>query len=204
MNDGAAAFAAVAIAYLAGSIPFAYLVIRWRRGIDVRNVGTRNVGTLNTYSQARWWALPVLAGDVGKGALAVGLVDWLGAPDNTVYGAAVAALAGHNWPVFLGFRGGKGAATACGIALALIPVFTAISLGGAVAIALVTRKAMPGIMAGTATLNILTVATLQPVGKIGLFLGLTFFIGVLYFWGQRNRIVQALRRGRWLQIFGID
>jgi glycerol-3-phosphate acyltransferase PlsY len=110
----------VVVAYLIGSIPFSFLVGRWK-GIDIRRCGSGNVGTTNVWRTAGPAAgIIALAGDLGKGALAVLLArhfggSWL----VTLSGAAV--LAGHSWPVFLGFRGGKLIATAAGVFVAVSP-----------------------------------------------------------------------------------
>ena len=87
------------------------------------------MGALNTYQQGGTWrAVPVLIVDAGKGVLAVLVPIWLGAPHWTVLVTTTLVVAGHNWPVFLGFRGGKGAAAIFGVSLALVPVLTLITL----------------------------------------------------------------------------
>ena len=92
-------------AYLLGSIPWPYLVVRALRGIDIRAVGDGNMGTQNVWQAVgAGAALAVLLGDMAKGAVAVLLPGWLGAPEATAALAGPAAVAGHIWPVFLGFR----------------------------------------------------------------------------------------------------
>ena len=95
-------------AYLLGSVPTAYIMVRLVTGNDIRCLGSRNVGTLNTYHQLGTWdAMPVLLVDAGKGALAVLVPAWLGAPHWTVFFTTALVVGGHNWPVFLNFQGGK-------------------------------------------------------------------------------------------------
>jgi len=95
-------------AYLLGSIPSAYILVYMVRGVDIRQVGTRNVGAMNAFDQVGpWGGLLVLLADGGKGVLAALLPGWVGAPDWVVFLTATLAVAGHNWPVFLNFRGGK-------------------------------------------------------------------------------------------------
>ncbi|NLI11895.1 glycerol-3-phosphate 1-O-acyltransferase PlsY [Pelotomaculum propionicicum] len=103
------------VAYLIGSIPFSFLVGRWWKGIDIRQCGSGNVGTTNVWRTAGPVAgIIALAGDLGKGVLAVILARHFGGPWLvTLAGAAV--LAGHSWPLFLGFKGGKLIATAAGV-----------------------------------------------------------------------------------------
>jgi len=109
-------------AYLFGSIPLAYLLPKWTRGIDLRKYGSGNVGFTNVAaSTSKWLAVPVLIFDLSKGALAVFAAKWLGLslPLQSLVG--IAAVAGHNWPVFLNFNAGRGILTTVGVALALTP-----------------------------------------------------------------------------------
>jgi acyl phosphate:glycerol-3-phosphate acyltransferase len=120
---------AIVVGYLFGSFPSAYLAGRLRRGIDIRDVGSKNMGAMNVFYQVGPVdaALVTLA-DLGKGAAAILLIRWLsGAQLITSFDlfrdglAAVAAVMGHIFPVFLKFHGGKGAATAIGILMFLMP-----------------------------------------------------------------------------------
>ena len=205
MGDVLTSAAAVLLAYLGGAIPFAYLVIRWRKGLDPRVAGTRNVGALNTYRLVgRGWALVVLAGDVAKGAWALGVVRLLGAPEEAVYATGVAVIVGHNWPIYLGFRGGRGAATALGVSIVMVPVFTAITFGVVTLVALGFRSAVPGIFVGFLVLNGLIIGIDRSVGLIALCLVITFIVIGSYFAGQREKIMKSLRSGRWLEILGVE
>jgi glycerol-3-phosphate acyltransferase PlsY len=121
-----AAVAAVLVAsYLAGAIPFAFLITKWVRGIDVRTVGSGNVGATNASRVlGRKWFLVVFALDALKGAAPVLLLAGLagvGGESLTHLRMAcgLAAILGHVFPVFLGFRGGKGVATGAGVLTAL-------------------------------------------------------------------------------------
>jgi len=109
-------------AYLLGSIPFAIVVSRALRIADPRTYGSKNIGATNVLrSGNRLAALLTLAGDAGKGWLAVILARVLGAGDELIALVAIAAFVGHVFPVWLKFRGGKGVATAAGVLLALNP-----------------------------------------------------------------------------------
>jgi glycerol-3-phosphate acyltransferase PlsY len=128
--------AAIITGYLLGSIPFAYIVARLRKGVDIRDVGGGNVGALNTWRQiGPVFGLSVLALDIIKGVLAVFIARWLGLTVAWVCAAGFAAVVGHNWPVFIKFRGGKGAATVLGVLVALTPV--ELLIGAAIVIALI-------------------------------------------------------------------
>lgn len=117
----------VLVAYVAGSIPFAYIAGRLVKGIDLREHGSGNLGATNVFRVLGWKvAVPVLLLDAAKGALPVLLLPRIADTSNTVAWAiayGVAAIAGHVRPVFLLWKGGgKGVATAAGVFLALAPV----------------------------------------------------------------------------------
>lgn len=147
--------AAIAIitAYLLGSIPFAYIAGRLFKGIDIRQVGGSNMGALNTAREIGLApGLLVLVADTAKGSLAVLIALWLDLPLILVFGAGFAAVVGHNWPVFLRFKGGKGAATTLGVLLALVPLEFAISLALIVAIIIITSNTRLAVAAGLVVL----------------------------------------------------
>ena len=113
---------ALVIAYLLGSIPFAYIIARISKGIDIRDAGTKNVGAMNTWREAGTApGFTVLVLDIAKGSLAVVAAKALGVPLFFVMSSGIAAVCGHNWPVFLGFKGGRGAATSLGVIFAILP-----------------------------------------------------------------------------------
>lgn len=111
----------IIISYLLGSIPFAYIMTRLLKGIDIREVGSGNVGSTNALRTAgKTVAVTALTGDLLKGFVAV----WLGmhyGGDELAASCALAVVAGHCWPVFLSFKGGKGIATTAGVLLYLMP-----------------------------------------------------------------------------------
>ena len=147
---------AIVIGYLLGSIPFAYILGRLIKGVDIRQVGGGNVGAANTMRQIGIVAgLAVLLLDMGKGLLAVVIARWLGVPLIFVFIVGFAAVAGHCWPVFLRFKGGKGAATTIGVLFALTPVESAISLALIVAIIIITSNVRLAVVAGLAVLPII-------------------------------------------------
>src|SRR3984957_16370284 len=104
----------IPLAYLLGSIPFGYLLVRIFRKQDVRAQGSGNIGATNVArSGAKGLAIATLLLDLGKGFLAVDLARYLsGGSLDVAVAAAVAAVVGHVFPVWLGFKGGKGVATA--------------------------------------------------------------------------------------------
>ncbi len=122
MNDSAAIMIALVAAYLVGSIPLAYLLGRWLKGVDIRQVGTKNMGTMNTFYEVGFWpGMLVLTVDIGKGAMAVAIARALETPQMIELLAGMIAVLGHVLPVWLKFKGGKGGATCIGVLAFLMP-----------------------------------------------------------------------------------
>src|SRR5207249_2829263 len=126
----AAVLATLAVGYLSGSLPWGLWLGRWFRGVDVRSLGSGNLGATNVY-RALGPALGIttLALDMLKGAIPVWLVTALplgarfpGGSEGCRLAGGFAAIAGHVWTMFAGFRGGKGGATTAGLLLALSPI----------------------------------------------------------------------------------
>lgn len=123
-------------AYLIGAIPFG-LVVGWARGIDVRNAGSRNIGATNVSRLlGRKYGLLVFALDVLKGLIPTAVAGWVliglggrvGPPEPVRYlcwlTIGAACVLGHNYPVYLGFAGGKGVSTSLGVTLGIYPDLT--------------------------------------------------------------------------------
>lgn len=110
----------IIVAYLLGSVPLSYLMAKWARGIDLREYGTGQVGGGNLWRLTSWkWGLPVGLFDGTKGLWVVWLAQAVGlsVAQQTIVGAA--AVAGHNWSIFLKFSGGRGMGTILGVVLIL-------------------------------------------------------------------------------------
>src|SRR5215470_2999379 len=117
--------ASLILAYLLGSIPFGYLIVKLRSGADIRQTGSGGTGATNVSRKAGKAAgVVTLALDALKGAAAVLVARWLTGDAGTswvVAAAAVLAVVGHCFPVWLGFKAGKGVATGLGVFLAIVP-----------------------------------------------------------------------------------
>lgn len=114
----------LAASYLIGAIPTSYLVGKWFRGMDLREHGSRNLGATNLYRTLGWkYAVPVGVFDVLKGAVPV-LAFGPRAPELPYFPiwCGIIAVSGHVFSVFVGFRGGKGVATAAGMVIGLAPL----------------------------------------------------------------------------------
>ena len=126
MNSGLA----LVIAYLLGAVPFGFLLVKLKTGRDVRTVGSGNIGATNVLrATGRGPAIAVLLLDIAKGWLAVWLAGALTGRDALwMAAAALAVMAGHAFPVFLKFRGGKAVASCVGAFLCLTPAALAVAL----------------------------------------------------------------------------
>lgn len=145
MNPTAALL--VGVAYLLGSISFAVLIVRRTTGTDIRTEGSGNAGATNVLrAHGKGLALAVAALDVAKGAAAVLLVRFATADPRYAAAAGFAAILGHVFPIFYGFRGGKGVATAVGAFLVLAPLATLVCVGVFVAVVAATRYVSLGSM----------------------------------------------------------
>jgi glycerol-3-phosphate acyltransferase PlsY len=131
----------VALSYLLGSIPTAYIAGRLLRGGDIREMGDGNMGAGNSFHVLGARAgIVVFLVDAGKGVLAIVVAQAAGALQVIVLLAGVAAVVGHNWPVFLGFRGGRGEATTIGVLLSLVTLPMLILAMPALATLLIWKK----------------------------------------------------------------
>lgn len=149
------------ISYLIGAVPIGYLVAR-SKGIDIRLRGSGNIGTTNVWrSLGPAAGLLVLAGDVGKGVLAVLLGRWLVGGDAQLL-TALAALAGHAWSVFLGFQGGKIIATTLGVFILLDPLVMVIGLALWLAVVGVFRYVSLGSIVAAGSLPVLMLVLARP------------------------------------------
>jgi glycerol-3-phosphate acyltransferase PlsY len=119
----------VALAYLLGSFPSAYVVGRLLGGVDIRRIGNGNIGARNTYRCiGRWAGICVAALDIAKGSIAVLLAKRAGLPSWWVLIVGGVAVLGHDFMLFLGFQGGQGMATSIGVLLIALPLQTLIGV----------------------------------------------------------------------------
>jgi glycerol-3-phosphate acyltransferase PlsY len=139
----------IIIGYLLGSIPTAYIVSRMRKGVDIRNVGSGNMGAANVIRQIGAHE-GVFVGliDIAKGAGAILIAQALNVSELWVFGTGFAALVGHNFPVFAGFKGGRGSATIIGILLVLAPKAILVTLAIIAIPFFTTRKFMAALFIG--------------------------------------------------------
>jgi len=127
--------------YLLGSIPTAYILGRMLKGRDIRQMGDGNMGARNSYHElGAKTGITVFFVDATKGALVVIIALAVSLPQVFVLLTGAAAVIGHNWPVFAGFRGGRGESTTIGVLLTLVTLPALIVAGPTVATLLIKKK----------------------------------------------------------------
>jgi acyl phosphate:glycerol-3-phosphate acyltransferase len=177
-------FTALAAGYLIGSIPVAVVVGR-RSGVDLRTVGDRNPGYWNARAHLdRRASLAVFVLDVAKGAAAAGLGRWLGDEWWVGYVAAGAAMIGHAWPLFAGFRGGRSVLTFVGAMVVLSPVAAAMAVVACVVVTVATRRFAIGARVGVFGLPLLQLIV-DPISHVAATGALMTIIGIRF--GQAAR-----------------
>lgn len=182
---------AIITGYLLGSIPFSYIIARLVKNIDIRDAGSGNVGTLAVWREVNpFFGIIALAADMGKGALAIYTARWLGLDIIWICIAGFAAVIGHILPVFLKFRGGKGAATIMGVLMAFMPLQTVIGIGIAVLIIVPTSNVRLGII-GLASIPFTAWLFGKPAEYIYYPLGLIIFLIVITLAGLKGELARS-------------
>jgi glycerol-3-phosphate acyltransferase PlsY len=158
----------LAIAYLVGGIPFGYLLVKLKTGEDVRSKGSGNIGATNVLrTTGRAIAMLTLLLDIGKGFFAVWFAAWLtGNSPEWSSAAALAVMAGHAYPVFLKFHGGKAVASFIGAFLYLTPIPLAATLVLFVLVVAATRHISMGSVAAAGSLPLAVWMIEHPPGVV--------------------------------------
>ena len=169
-------------AYLLGSVPPAYLAARLSRGIDLRKFGTGNIGLSNLWHATNKRVaivVPVIFFDIVKGMPLVWAAKVMGLGFTGQAAVVIAVIIGHNWPVYLGFRGGRGMLTTLGIAIILPvvndlfpwPVIVGVSITALGTF--VIRNSPLGVGVGVASLPLMSWAVQEPLALTLIYLGIT-------------------------------
>ncbi|TSB46900.1 glycerol-3-phosphate 1-O-acyltransferase PlsY [Alkalicoccobacillus porphyridii] len=187
---GVALLVSITIGYLLGSISFSYLIGRKLLKLDIRTMGSGNAGATNTLRvMGKGPAISVLALDIAKGIAAVWIGVFIGSGNDLVPAlAGLAAILGHNWPIYFGFRGGKGAATTIGVIATL--VFIPALIAGVVAIAsiFITRYVSLGSLLFVILTPVTTWLLLSTFDYPIEFFYLTLAVALLSLWKHRTNI----------------
>jgi len=165
--------------YLLGSIPFGYIVGKLFKKIDIRELGSGNIGATNVFRiLGPSLAFVVLIGDVGKGILSIYLVHFLNI-DNSLIStiAGLAVICGHDWSLFLGFKGGKGIATTFGVVFVLNPTISILALIIWGVVLITTRYVSLSSIFAVISIFILTILFKQPYEYI-IFSAIILILGI--------------------------
>jgi len=186
--------AVLLVAYLLGSIPFGYLLVRWKTGSDVRAAGSGNIGATNVLrTTGRLAGVATLLLDIGKGYLAVWIAGrWTGENALWMSLAALTVMAGHAYSVFLGFKGGKAVASFVGAFLCLTPFALGMETIVFIIVVAWTRYISLGSIIGAATFPLAVWLLLQPPAPVWIasIIGSTF---IIY---KHSSNIERLRQGR--------
>lgn len=187
--------AVLVLCYLLGSIPWGYILLRWRLGLDIREYGSGRIGVSNVLRTAggRIAAL-VLVLDLGKGILAVVLAREVIKETPAEVAAGLLVLVGHNWPIFLQFRGGRGIATGLGGLSVMAPIAAGVGAFAFIPVTLITRYLSLGSVTGVVIACLaalgLSLAGIYP----GVYTLYAFLGGAIIIWQHRDNI-RRLRQG---------
>lgn len=178
------------LAYFFGSAPAGAWVAR-TYGVDIQKVGSGNTGATNILRTLGWGpALVVAFFDAFKGGIAVMIARWLGMDGWLLGGVAIAAVLGHNYSIFLKFKGGKGVATSFGTMLFVSPMVAVCTLPVGIMIIWLTRYVSAGSMAGAFAAVMMAILAKLPLWEVATL----SVLAALIFWTHRENITR-LRAG---------
>ena len=180
----------IALAYCIGSVPFALIVGKVVSGVDIRHFGSGNLGGTNAYRVLGWKVgIPVIAADILKGAIATYIGFLLGGDTGGIM-AGMAAAFGHCYPLFAGFKGGKGVAVGAGVFLVLAPKVIMLA-----AVTFTFTLAISKYVSLASLMGALTVAVLTWTFQLNFFLIVLSWILVLFLIYRHRSNIQRILNG---------
>ncbi|MDG5787613.1 glycerol-3-phosphate 1-O-acyltransferase PlsY [Evansella sp. AB-P1] len=188
------AFISILISYLLGSVSFSYLIAKKIKKVDIRQHGSGNAGATNTLRVLGIGpAIAVLLLDCAKGIVAVVLAFNLTSDPTIAAASGLASIIGHNWPIYYGFRGGKGVATTIGV-LASLVLFAAL-ISGVIAIItiIISRYVSLGSIIFITGTTVITVFFSSFFSYPVSFSYFTVAIAILSIWRHRTNIVRLVK-----------
>lgn len=183
----------ISAGYLAGSLPTAYLVAKKFRNVDIRSFGSGNVGATNLGRlMGKRWAVFASVVDMLKGGVPVTVVNLVGYDDSLVSLVAIAAVLGHNYPVWLNFKGGKGVATTYGTMFFVCPWVSFVAVPCAGMVWYMTLK-ISGYVSFASILSLFSLSVfLLTFGSSLALGGAAFFLAVLSSWRHRSNLFRIV------------
>jgi len=169
----------ITICYLLGSLPFGYIVGKLFKKIDIREFGSGNIGATNAFRiLGPWLASLVVMGDIGKGILSIYLLKYLNIDSSLILTiAGLAVICGHDWSLFLGFKGGKGIATTFGVVFALNPIISILAVMVWGVVLIISRYASLSSICAIISIFVFTILFKQPYEYIG-FSAIIIILGI--------------------------
>ena len=184
----------VLLGYFLGSIPIAFIAGHLLKGRDIRQLGDGNVGARNAfYEIGAKTGIGIFLIDLGKGALAVIIAQTAQLPLLAVLLTGVAVVAGHNWPVFIGFRGGRGEATTIGVLLVLITQPVLILAGPAFLTLILRRSVVWASVVLFVPLSLVCWLSGSPGSLIAYSIALPCLVGLTHFLRVRQPLAGRIR-----------
>jgi len=170
----------ITICYLLGSIPFGYIVGKLFKKIDIREFGSGNIGATNAFRiLGPSLASLVVIGDIGKGIFSIYLVKYLNIDSSLILTiAGLAVICGHDWSLFLGFKGGKGIATTFGVVFVLNPTISILALIIWGVVIVTTKYVSLSSICAIISIFVFTILFKQPYEYI-LFSAIILVLGIL-------------------------
>lgn len=194
----ATAIIIVIASYLIGSIPMAYILGKFFKGIDIRKAGDGNVGAANAYRQIGPAAgIFVMIFDIMKGVVTV-LIAQQFTTQTGVYFAGFTVTVGHIWPVFLNFKGGRGEATAGGVLVALIPAMLILLVIAIMPFAITRNTMILGAIL-FAPLWLIALVLHSPGSLIAYSIALPCVVGIAHLLTTRHLTPEERRRGKYMR-----
>ncbi len=187
----------LAIAYLLGSIPFGLIICKTVKGVDPRSQGSKNIGATNVGRIAgKRWGVIVFLLDVVKGFVAVMLPFWAGGASWTfpyVLALGIAVIAGHSFPVWLRFKGGKGVATSLGAFLAIAFLPALLAFGVWILVFFLSRTVSVASLVAVSAFPVIVFLLYSDHPDFRWLIGISAVLAGFIFWTHRTNIVRILR-----------
>jgi glycerol-3-phosphate acyltransferase PlsY len=174
--------------YILGSFPTAFIAGRFLKGNDIRQMGDENAGAANAYRELGS-AAGIMVGviDAAKGAVAIVIAQASGMPQAVVLCTGAVAVVGHNWPVFIGFRGGRGVCTTIGVLLVLVTVPMLVLALPTILILVLKRSVTPAMAFLFIALPLMDILLKVPLVLILYGIALPVMVGVTHFFRVRPK-----------------
>lgn len=185
--------ATIVLAYLLGAIPFGLLVGKLAKNVDIRQYGSGNVGAANALRTLGWKAsISVFALDIAKAVAAVLVARFAVGTPTLEAACGVAAIAGHNWPIYIKFKGGRGVSSGLGVLLLFSPLLGLVGLALGLALMAWSRYVSLGSVVGAIVIPVLMLAMAGPMNIPEAYVAFAWVVGAMVVFQHRGNIQRIL------------